>query len=157
VKLGLWYPIDDEGAVVSGLERANRSHKPSYAAMRNYIKHGDRMKGACGDFSGPKISVQTPSNGDRYSGHLWIRVRATDSTGIATIRLLYDGHSIRNFDPFVEGKGYPRTLLAQIHWAGARHISLGHHTLEVLAYDKLKNVSRTNISIVHLPEGSHHG
>jgi N-formylglutamate amidohydrolase len=94
---------------------------------------------------------------DRYSGHLWIRVKATDSQGIATIRLLYDGHSIRNFDPFVEGKGYPKTVLAQIHWAGARHISLGKHTLEILAYDKLKNVSRTNISIVHLPEGSHHG
>jgi len=159
VKLGLWYPIEDEGAVVSGLERANRSPKPSYAAMRAYIKHGDRMKGACGNFSGPRIKVETPTSGDRYSGHLWIRVRATDSTGIATIRLLYDGHSIRNFDPFVEGRGYPRTVLAQIHWAGARHISIGHHTLTILAYDKLKNVTRMNVSIVHLPEGSshHHG
>jgi len=43
VKLGLWYPIEDEGAVDSGLERANRSHKPSYAAMHAYIRHGDRM------------------------------------------------------------------------------------------------------------------
>jgi hypothetical protein len=156
VQLGLWYPIDDEGAAVSGLERTNHSHKPSYAAMRNYIKHGDRMKGACGDFSGPKITVEHPSYGDRYSGHLFIKVRATDSQGIATIRLLYDGHSIRNFDPFVEGKGYPKTVYAQIHWMGARHISLGRHTLEILAYDKLKNVSRTNVSIVHMPEGSHH-
>ena len=157
VQLGLWYPIDDEGAVVSGLERANRSHKPSYAAMRNYIKHGDRLRGACGDFSGPKVRVQTPSSGDRYSGHLWIRVSATDSTGIESIRLLYDGHSIRNFDPFVEGKGYPKTVLAQIHWMGARHLSVGRHTLEILAYDKLKNVTRTDVTIVHLPEGSHHG
>jgi hypothetical protein len=74
--------------------------------------------------------------------------------GIESIRLLYDGHSIRNFDPFMEGKGYPRTVLAQIHWSGARHISLGHHTLTILAYDKLKNVSRVNVSIMHLPE--HH-
>jgi hypothetical protein len=136
VKLGLWYPIEDEGAVVSGLERANRSHKPSYAAMRAYVKHGDRMTGACGD--------------------LWIRVRASDSTGIESIRLLYDGHSIRNFDPFVEGKGYPKTVLAQIHWMGARHISLGRHTLEILAYDKLKNVTRKDVTIVHMPEGSYH-
>ena len=156
VQLGLWYPIDDEGAVVSGLERANHSHKPSYAAMRNYIEHGDRMKGACGDFSGPKITVEHPSYGDRYTGHLFIEVRATDSQGIATIRLLYDGHSIRNFDPFVEKRGYPRTVYAQIHWSGARHISFGKHTLTILAYDKLKNVSRTNVEIVHLPEGSHH-
>ena len=42
VQLGLWYPIEDEGAVDSGLLRSNRSHKPAYAAMRAYIKHGDR-------------------------------------------------------------------------------------------------------------------
>jgi hypothetical protein len=156
VQLALWYPIDDEGAVVSGLERANHSHKPSYAAMRSYIKHGDRMKGACGDFSGPRITVAAPTRGERYTGHLWIRVRASDSQGIATIRLLYDGHSIRNFDPFVEGRGYPHRLLAQIHWSGARHISFGRHVLEILAYDKLRNVSRAYVSIVHLPEGSSH-
>ncbi len=156
VKLGLWYPIDDEGAVDSGLERVNHSHKPSYAAMRRYIKHGDHMKGACGDFSGPRITVATPTYGERYTGHLWIKVRATDSQGIESIRLLYDGHSIRNFDPFVEGKGYPHRLFAEIHWSGARHISFGRHTLEILAYDKLRNVSRTNVTIVHLPEGSHH-
>jgi hypothetical protein len=156
VKVGLWYPIDDEGAVVSGLARVNHSHKPSYAAMRSYIKHGDRMKGACGDFSGPKITVEDPSYGDRYSGHLFIKVRATDGQGIESIRLLYDGHSIRNFDPFVEKRGYPRTVYAQIHWMGARHISFGHHTLTILAYDKLKNVSRTNVPIMHLPEGAHH-
>ena len=39
---------------------------------------------------------------------------------------------------------------------GARHISIGHHTLEILAYDKLKNVTRKDVTIVHLPEGSHH-
>jgi hypothetical protein len=156
VQLGLWFPIIDEPAVESGLLRANHSHKPSYAAMRNYIKHGDRMKGACGDFSGPKITVETPSRSERYTGHLWIKVRASDSQGIESIRLLYDGHSIRNFDPFVEGKGYPQRLFAEIHWSGARHISFGRHTLTILAYDKLKNVSRMNVTIVHLPEGSHH-
>jgi Cellulase (glycosyl hydrolase family 5) len=159
VQLGLWYPIDDEGAVVSGLQRANHSHKPSYAALRSFIRRGDRIKGGCGDFAGPKITVETPSRGDRYTGHLWIRVRASDSEGIESIRLLYDGgHSIRNFDPFVEKRGYPHTLFAEIHWSGARHISFGRHTLTILAYDKLKNVSRTNVTIVHLPEGSsrHH-
>jgi hypothetical protein len=48
-------------------------------------------------------------------------------------------------------------VLAQIHWSGARHISLGHHTLEILAYDKLKNVSRRDVTIVHLPESHHQG
>jgi hypothetical protein len=156
VQLGLWFPIIDEPTVQSGLLRLNDSHKPSYAAMRAYIKHGDRTKGACGDFAGPKITVEHPSYGDRYSGHLFIEVKATDGQGIESIRLLYDGHPIRNFDPFVEKRGYPRTVYAQIHWMGARHISFGRHTLTILAYDKLKNVSRTNVTIVHLPEGSHH-
>ena len=100
--------------------------------------------------------MATPTNGERYTGHLWIKVRATDSQGIESIRLLYDGHSIRNFDPFVEGRGYPQRVFAEIHWSGARHISFGSHTLTILAYDKLRNVSRTNVTIVHLPEGSHH-
>jgi hypothetical protein len=156
VQLGLWFPIIDEPAVESGLLRTNASRKPAYLAMRSYIRRGDRVKGTCGDFSGPRITVETPTRGARYTGHLWIRVQASDSQGIESIRLLDDGHSIRNFDPFVEGRGYPRTVLAQIHWSGARHISFGAHTLTILAYDKLKNVSRMHVVIVHLPEGSAH-
>jgi hypothetical protein len=159
VQLGLWYPIVDEGAVDSGLLRANHSRKPSYAAMRRYIKHGDRLKGACGDFSGPKITLYYPTRGDRYTGHLQIRVKATDHQGIQRIRLLYDGHLIRNFDPADHTRVYPRVLFAEIHWAGARRISIGRHLLTILAYDKQRNVSRAYIPIVHLPEGSphHHG
>jgi hypothetical protein len=156
VQLGLWFPIIDEGTLDSGLLHSNATHKASYAAMRNYIKHGDRMKGACGDFSGPKITVAEPTRGERYTGHLWIKVRATDSQGIERIRLLYDGHLIRNFDPYGEMHRYPRVLFAEIHWSGARHISFGRHLLEILAYDKVRNVSRAYVSIMHLPEGSSH-
>jgi hypothetical protein len=156
VQVGLWFPIIDEPAVESGLLHTNSTRKPAYLAMRSYIRHGDRVKGTCGDFAGPRITVETPSRDHRYTGHLWIRVKASDSQGIATIRLLDDGHSIRNFDPFVEGRGYPHTVFAQIHWSGARHISFGRHTLTILAYDKLKNVSRSYVSIVHLPEHAAH-
>jgi hypothetical protein len=155
VQLGLWYPIVDEGAVDSGLLHANHSRKPSYAAMRSYIKHGDRLKGACGDFSGPKITLYHPTRGDRYTGHLQIKVKATDRQGIQRIRLLYDGHLIRNFDPADHTRVYPRVLFAEIHWAGARRISVGRHLLTILAYDKQRNVSRAYVPIVHLPE--HHG
>lgn len=159
VQVGLWYPIDDEGAVVSGLLRANRSHKPSYAAMRSFIRRGDRIKGGCGDFAGPKIKVDDPTRGAHYTGHLLIRVRAADGQGVERIRLLDDGHLIRNFDPGVHTHVYPHVLVAEIHWAGARHIAFGRHTLTILAYDKLRNVSHAYVSIVHLPEGSsrHHG
>jgi hypothetical protein len=158
VQLGLWYPIVDEGAVDSGLLRSNLSRKPSYAAMRSYTRHGDQLKGACGDFAGPKITLYDPTRGERYTGHLWIKVKAVDSQGIERIRLLYDGHLIRNFDPADHTLLYPHVLFAEIHWSGARHISLGRHRLTILAYDKQRNVSRVYVSIVHLPESSryHH-
>jgi hypothetical protein len=41
-------------------------------------------------------------------------------------------------------------------WFGARKISVGRHLLTVLAYDKLRNVTRAYLSIVHLPEASPH-
>ena len=161
VQLGLWYPMVDEGSVDSGLLRSNLSHKPSYAAMRSYLRHGDHLKGACGDFAGPKITVADPIRGERYTGHLWIKVKAADSQGIQRIRLLEDGHLIRNFDPADHTHVYPHVLFAAIHWSGARRISVGRHLLTILAYDKQRNVSRAYISIVHLPETSphhhHHG
>ncbi len=161
VQVGLWYPIDDEGIVDSGLRRADHTRKPSYAAMRSYIKRGDRMRGGCGDFAGPKIKVYDPTRGAHYTGHLRIKVKAADVQGVQRIRLLDDGHLIRNFDPGVHTQLYPHVLVAEIHWAGARHIALGRHVLTILAYDKVRNVSRTSVSIVHLPEAPphhhHHG
>jgi hypothetical protein len=161
VQVGLWYPVLDEGAVDSGLVRDDRSRKPSYAAMRAYIRRGDLLKGGCGDFAGPKIKVYDPTRGAHYTGHLRIKVKAADVQGVQRIRLLDDGHLIRNFDPGVHTHLYPHVLVAEIHWAGARHIALGRHVLTILAYDKVRNVSRTYVSIVHLPEAPphhhHHG
>lgn len=156
VQVGLWYPIVDEGLVNSGLLRANHTRKPSYSAMRSYIQHGDLLKGGCGDFAGPKITLYRPTRGARYTGHLPIKVKAADSQGIQRIRLLYDGHLIRNFDPSVHAHLYPRVLVARMLWFGARKISVGRHLLTVLAYDKLRNVTRAYLSIVHLPEASPH-
>jgi len=159
VQLGLWFPIIDEGTIDSGLLHSNATRKAAYSAMRAYVRHGDKVRGACGDFTGPKITLYNPTRGEHYTGHLPIKVKAVDGQGVERIRLLYDGHLIRNFDPGVHTHSYPRVLFAEIHWAGARHISVGHHLLTILAYDKPGNVSRAYVSIVHLPEGSphHHG
>jgi hypothetical protein len=46
-----------------------------------------------------------------------------------------------------------------MHWFGARKISVGHHTLTIIAIDKLKNESRAHQVIVHLheaPRRHHH-
>jgi hypothetical protein len=152
VQVGLWYPIADQGVVTSGLLDADGSRKPSYDAMHSFLKDGDQLKGACGDFSGPKISVLDPFKGGRYSGRLKIKVKASDVQGIQRIRLLDDGHLIRNFDPYHYTHVFPHVYVAEMHWFGARKISVGHHVLTILAYDKLKNVSRVHLSFVHLPE-----
>ncbi len=159
VQVALWFPIVDDGVVTSGLLRSDLSRKPSYAAMRAIVEHGDQLKGVCGDFKGPKITLYYPTRDQRYRGRLKIRVKASDAQGIQRIRLLEDGHLIRNFDPYVHTHAFPRVAVAEMHWFGARKISLGHHTLTIIAIDKLKNVSRAHQVIVHLREvpRRHHG
>ena len=138
VQVALWFPIQDEGAVVSGLIRANGSRKPSFQAMREYIRNGDQLKESCGVFTGPKISVASPRNRLSYSGPLPIHVSARSSQGVFRIRLEIDGKLIRNYD----GPTFPAFLSGTIDWQGAKHISYGRHTLTFLAYDKERNVSR---------------
>jgi hypothetical protein len=145
VQVALWFPVQDEGAVVSGLLRANGSHKPSYNAMHNYVLHGDQLHEECGVTSGPRITVLSPSNNAHYEGPLPIHVYATSSLGIFRITLEIDGKLIRNY----QGYGYPKTLAGYIEWQGAKHISPGRHTLSVLAYDEERNVSETSLTIFH--------
>jgi hypothetical protein len=145
VQVALWFPLQDEGAVTSGLVRADGSHKPSYAAMRAYAHDGDRLKGPCGNFTGPKIEISSPSNHIAYSGPLPIHVSAVSKDGVFRIRLEIDGKLIRNYD----GKTYPSVLSGRLTWQGAKHIAYGRHTLTFLAYDKQRNVSHRSITIIH--------
>jgi hypothetical protein len=120
--------------------------------MRRFLHDGDQVKGPCGDFAGPKITVYDPGDDGRYSGRLKIRVKATDSQGIERIRLLDDGRLIRNFDPYFHIHVFPHSYVAEMHWYGAKKISVGRHILTILAYDKLKNVTSYHVAFVHLPE-----
>jgi hypothetical protein len=145
VQVALWFPLQDQTGASSGLVRADGSHKPSYAAMRKYAHKGDQVKGSCGVFTGPRITVASPSNHVRYSGPLPIHVSARSSQGVFRIRLEIDGKLIRNYD----GKSLPSYLAGSITWQGAKHIRFGRHTLTFLAYDKERNVSQRSITIIH--------
>jgi hypothetical protein len=145
VQVALWFPLIDEGAVTSGLIRADGARKPSFNAMRRYAHKGDQLKGSCGVFTGPRITVASPSNHIRYSGPLPIHVSARSSQGVFRIRLEIDGKLIRNYD----GSSDPSYLAGSITWQGAKHIRLGRHTLTFLAYDKERNVSQRSITIIH--------
>lgn len=158
VKVGLWFPLGDENGTLSGLLSSNFSPKLAFDAMRSYARRGDQVTGACGDFSGPKITLYHPTSGQRYNGSLRIKIKASDGKGLQRIRLLYDGHLIRNFDPYVHLHVYPRVLVAEMHWFGARKVSVGRHVLTIIAIDKLRNITRTYQTFVHLaePHRRHH-
>jgi hypothetical protein len=153
VPVALWYPLQDEGAVVSGLVRADGSHKPSFAAMRAYVHKGDRLRGPCGVFTGPKITVASPANHVSYSGPLPIHVFARSSQDVFRLRLEIDGRLIRNYD----NRTPSHTIAGLLDWQGAKHISLGRHTLTILAYDTQRNRSRRSITIYHRSAKTRHG
>lgn len=150
VQVALWFPLEDEGVAVSGLLRADGSRKPSFAAMRSYVREGDQLSEPCGNFTGPKITIASPADRSSYSGPLPIDVSATSSAGVFRITLEYDGKLIRNYD----GPDFPKTLSGAIEWQHAKHISYGWHTLTFLAYDKERNVSQTSILVYHARPGS---
>jgi hypothetical protein len=145
VQVALWFPLEDEGVVTSGLLRANGSHKPSFAAMHAYATKGDSLTEACGVFTGPKITVASPYNHDTYSGPLPIDVSASSALGVFRIRLEWNGKLIRNYD----GNSFPKTLSGALDWQGAKHIPYGRLTLTFVAYDKENNVSSVSIVVYH--------
>ncbi|MFI5010191.1 MAG: Ig-like domain-containing protein [Solirubrobacterales bacterium] len=156
VQLALWYPLVDEGPVVSGLMHSNGAQKPAYAAMRSYLEHGDQLTGACGNFAGPKITPYNPHNGQRYTGRLRIKVVASDPVGIRRVRLFDDGHLVRNWVPFLFTHTYPQSTVASMRWFGAYKLSTGRHVLTIVAIDRLENVSSLHLTIVHLREHRRH-
>ena len=145
VQVALWFPLQDEGSVLSGLIRADGSHKPSFTAMRDYVKNGDQLSEPCGNFTGPKLVVASPLNHLKYRGPLPIHVSAMSSEGVFRIRLEVDGRLIRNYD----GSNYPEKLSGLLHWQGAKHITFGRHVLTFIAYDKQRNRSRVSIAVYH--------
>jgi Cellulase (glycosyl hydrolase family 5) len=152
VQVALWFPIHDEGAVVSGLVRADGSRKPAFTAMQDYVRKGDQLNEPCGNFTGPRITVASPLNHLKYQGPLPIHVSAQSSDGVFRIRLEVDGRLIRNYD----GSNYPATLSGGLHWQGAKHITFGRHVLTFIAYDKERNVSRVSIAVYHSkPKAKH--
>jgi len=155
VQVALWFPIQDEGSVLSGLVRANGSRKPAFAAMRNYVNNGDTLSEPCGVFTGPKITVASPASRLTFEGTLPIRVSAASTVGVFRIRLLIDGKLIRNYD----APSYPSSLSGAIDWIGAKFLSHGRHTLTFLAYDKERNISEVSVTIFrgNSAPARHHG
>ncbi len=153
VKVALWFDLQDEGSVLSGLLRSNGSRKPSFAAMQAYARKGDQLSESCGTLSGPKLRVLSPSNHISYSGALPIHVVASDPKGVYRIELQIDGKLIRNY----ESHWLPTTSAGALMWQHAKHISFGRHTLTIIAFDKQQNATVVRLTIIHRHAGTHHG
>jgi len=145
VKVALWFDLQDEGSVLSGLLRSDGSHKPSFTALEDYAHKGDRLSESCGTLSGPKLRVLSPSNRISYSGALPIHVVASDPTGVYRIELQIDGKLIRNY----ESHWLPRTSTGALEWQHAKHLSFGRHTLTIIAFDKQQNATVVHVTIIH--------
>jgi hypothetical protein len=145
VQVAIWFPLQDEGPIASGLLRENGSRKPSFTAMAEYARHGDRLTEPCGDFSGPSIDIAAPSDHTAYTGTLPISVSARDPDGVGRITLEIDGKLIRNYT----NQAFPRTLAGALHWHGAARVRPGRNTLTFIAVDKLRNTTERSVVIYH--------
>lgn len=126
-----------------GLLRGDGAHKPSWAAFRTIASSGDTLSGACGDFDGPSITIDTPKLGASYTGSLQITARATDPGGLGRLSFLADGKLIRNFGGDEAQNDKPATL----DWQGAKQLSLGGHTIQVIALDKQGNQQQATVGV----------
>jgi hypothetical protein len=150
VPVMIWFQLRDAGPQDTaeqrfGLLHYNGAHKPSWKALQDYNAVGDTLHDACGNFSGPKLSLVAPKPNVHYKGPLLIKVAATSDYGVPRITIFDDGKRIRNFT----NKRDPRLLKGKIHWMGAKHISRGKHVISALAIDPMGNQTTTSVAVFH--------
>ena len=127
-----------------GLLRADGSPKPAWDVYDQYLHGGDRLRGACGDFTAPRITIRLPRRHQRFPKDLPISVSATDVSGVPRITLLIDGRKIRNF---TDARA-PRQARGFIDWQGAKRLRAGRHVITVLALDRYRNTARRAVAVV---------
>jgi Bacterial Ig domain/Cellulase (glycosyl hydrolase family 5) len=161
VAAGFWYSLVDAGTGATfydhyGLLTAGLTQKPSFAAFVSEATHGDQLTGGCGNFSGPALRLINPRQGETFSGPLQITVTATDRrAAVAQIALKHDGKTIMNFnrkDAHYSG----HTLTGTLGWIGAPHLTLGDHTITVVATDSHGVKTSVTVTVDHVKPPKHH-
>ncbi len=144
-----WFEFQDAGPTDTteqrfGLVNTGFAQKPSYAAFSAYTHQGDQLTDACGNFTGPSISIASPKPNVSFSGPLTIKVSASSGAGVARISLLHDNQLIRNFT----SRSWPHTLSGLINWQGAKRLSKGKHVITILAKDPQGNVTTISVTVI---------
>jgi Bacterial Ig domain/Cellulase (glycosyl hydrolase family 5) len=143
-----WFTLDDAPGADDfqahyGLETAGGTQKPAFNAFHLLATGGDQLQGACGDFDGPQITIQTPKLGDTYATDLPIMASASDPQGVTRISFYPDKstQAIDNFSNPANGAAVGLT------WHGASALSIGEHTINVQAVDKNGNISNASVQV----------
>ena len=129
--------------------------KPAFNAFREIATAGDKLSGTCGNFAGPTLHLITPTNGERYSGRLLVRVSAKANGGaVAQIALQHDGHSIMNFNR-IDAHYAHGTLTGSINWEGGGSLAAGPHTITVIATNAHGVKSTESVTVFHVVSHKH--
>jgi hypothetical protein len=133
-----------------GLLSTALAKKPSFDAFKQAATKGDQLPGGCGNFAGPTLHLMAPLNGEHYSGPLKVRVSATaNGAAVSQIALRHDGKTILNFNR-VDAHYADGTLTGEIDWQGGKSLSLGAHTVTVVATDSKGVSSTATVTVVHV-------
>lgn len=131
-----------------GLLRADGSAKPSLAAFRQVVAAGGGQATTCGDFEAPRLRVIEPTPGEQFVDRIDLQAAAEDNAGgvgLSRIGFTYDGG--QKLANFADGLGWDKPV-GLTPWYGSSKLSLGPHTIEVLAIDKNGNSVTQTIPVV---------
>lgn len=145
----LWFNLEDEGPSYYGLKGHGGAAKPAYKAFLDAVAGKDPFAGQpCGDFSGPELSVASPTDNGVFTDVLPIKATATDSGGVGRITFIADGQKIRNFTTGLrDAKQFPKTLEGEMTWQGAKRLGLGPHTITIVALDGSGNSTTREVHV----------
>lgn len=153
VEIAIWFEAKDRTAEDTelgryGLRRPDGKDKPAYQAFKDFARSGDKLTGACGDFSPPSIRIYSPGPNRKVFDKLIFKADTPDKD-VARMTFSVDGVEIENFTP-PKGSavGTVRDYVkepAYRNWQGVRKLPFGAHTLTVEAKDTNGNVSEQSI------------
>lgn len=153
VQVALWFNAKDPSAEDTelgryGLMRHNSTHKPAYAAFKDYAQHGDKLHGPCGDFTAPRIRVQSPGANAKVFDKMVLKADTPDKD-VVRMTFMVDGKLVENYTaPKNSPVNTVRDFIkhpAYRNWQGVRKLSFGPHTLTVVAKDVSGNQSKVEI------------
>jgi Big-like domain-containing protein len=151
VQVAAWFTLADDASQGEelahyGLLDTALNPKPAWDAFTTVTTRGDTLTGPCGDFDPPSLTIKSPATSEQYVGVLTISAVATDATGVGRITFQADGKEIRNFTGNDVGSGKTVTL----DWQGAKNLSYGLHTINVIALDPQGNTVAKTVQVNHV-------